>query len=105
VRPGRRVIDVRIEVAIAWRDRQRVVELVLPEDSTVADALRRVAELAEFSRVDLNVAPVGIYGHLVDRSQRLIEGDRVEVYRSLAIDPMTARRRRAGRVVNPRAAD
>ena len=96
---------VRIEVAVAWHDRQRVVELVLPDESTVAHALQRIAQLDDFAGVDLNGAPVGIYGRVVDRSQRLSEGDRVEIYRSLAIDPMTARRRRARRHVSRRVAD
>jgi putative ubiquitin-RnfH superfamily antitoxin RatB of RatAB toxin-antitoxin module len=33
----------------------------------------------------------------VPRSARLAEGDRVELYRPLVIDPKEARRRRAGR--------
>jgi len=98
-------IEMRIEVAIAWHDRQCVVELDLPADATVADALQRVATNPEFAGVDLRTAPVGIYGRVVDRGQRLREGDRVEIYRSLAIDPMSARRRRARRDVSRRVAD
>jgi putative ubiquitin-RnfH superfamily antitoxin RatB of RatAB toxin-antitoxin module len=97
--------ELHIEVAIAWHDRQPVVDLTMPADSTVADALDRVARMPDFEAVDLGVAPVGIYGRIVDRSQRLAEGDRVEIYRPLAIDPMTARRRRARRDVTRRAAD
>src|SRR5262245_11756907 len=96
---------LHIEVAIAWHDRQRVVELAMPADSTVADALDRVAQASDFAGVDVAVAPVGIYGRIVERSQRLVEGDRVEIYRPLAIDPMTARRRRARRDVTRRGAD
>jgi putative ubiquitin-RnfH superfamily antitoxin RatB of RatAB toxin-antitoxin module len=92
------VSELHVEVAIAWHDRQCIVELVLPAESTVGDALMRVNGTADFADIDLDGAPVGIYGRVVDRSQRLSEGDRVEIYRSLAIDPMTARRRRARRV-------
>jgi len=99
------VIGVRVEVAIAWHDRQCVVALTLADESTVADALQHVVGTAEFDGVDLNDAAVGIYGRKVDRTQRLSEGDRVEIYRSLAIDPMTARRRRARRAVSRREAD
>lgn len=98
-------IEVRIEVAIAWHDRQCVIEVILPADATVADALRRAAANVEFAGVDLDAVPVGIYGRVVDRTQRLKEGDRVEIYRSLAIDPISARRRRARRDVSRRAAD
>jgi len=96
---------MRVEVAVAWRDHQRVVEIALPEGSTVADALQRIAGTPGFDGVDPNESPVGIYGRVVDRAERLREGDRVEIYRPLAIDPITARRRRARRDVNRRAAD
>jgi uncharacterized protein len=99
------VSELHIEVVIAWHDRQRVVELQMPMGSTVADALERVSGMTDFDGADLDVAAVGIFGLVVERTQRLVEGDRVEIYRSLAIDPMTARRRRARRGVNRPAAD
>ena len=99
------MIGVRVEVVIAWHDRQRVLELELPDEATVADALEGVAGNADFVGVDCREAPVGIYGRVVDRCQRLSEGDRVEIYRPLVVDPIAARRRRARRGVNRRAAD
>jgi len=38
---------------------------------------------------------VGIFGKRVDLDHRLAEGDRVEIYRPLAMDPKEARRQRA----------
>lgn len=40
-------------------------------------------------------APVGIFGETCDRTRCLQSGDRVEVYRPLAVDPKAARRARA----------
>ena len=40
--------------------------------------------------------PVGVFGESVGRELKLREGDRVEIYRPLLIDPKEARRRRAG---------
>jgi len=37
---------------------------------------------------------VGIWGHKATRDEVLSDGDRVEVYRPLTVDPMEARRRR-----------
>jgi uncharacterized protein len=77
---------------------QHSVELSLPVEATIADALDRVRNLPEFRGVDIDNAPVGIFGAVMaDRSQRLSEGDRVEIYRPLTVDPMTARRLRASR--------
>jgi uncharacterized protein len=67
----------------------------LPEGSSVEDALRLALADPEFAGIDLAQAPVGIFGRVVRRNQRLQAGDRVELYRPLAEDPKTARRRRA----------
>ena len=89
---------MRIEVVYALPTEQRSLELTLTDGATVADALARVAEALEFANLDLDAMPVGIYGRVVaDRGQRLNEGDRIELYRPLTVDPMTARRRRANR--------
>ncbi|HTK97938.1 MAG TPA: RnfH family protein [Pseudomonadales bacterium] len=89
---------VHVEVVYAQADVQHVAQLVLPVEATVADALNRVRGLPEFAGANIEEAPVGVFGTLVtDRTQRLNEGDRVEIYRPLTVDPMTARRLRASR--------
>lgn len=60
--------------------------LDLPEGATVGDAL---------ARAGLRAGSVGIYGERVTPETRLADGDRVEVYRPLRLDPKEARRRRA----------
>ena len=89
---------LRVEVVYALPEVQRVVELVLSANATVADALDRVRPLPEFTGIDFDNATIGVFGTVVvDRTQRLNEGDRVEIYRPLTVDPMTARRLRANR--------
>ena len=89
---------LRVEVVYALADVQHCVELSLSSGATIADALDRVRNQPEFRGVDIDNASVGIFGTIVtDRSQRLSEGDRVEIYRPLTVDPMTARRLRANR--------
>ena len=89
---------LRVEVVYALAEAQHLVELVLPAESTVADALNRVRTLPGFEGVDIENASVGVFGAVIaDRNQRLNEGDRVEIYRPLTVDPMTARRLRANR--------
>jgi len=89
---------LRIEVVYALAEVQHVVELVLPANATVADALDRARLLPEFTGIDIDNASIGVFGTIVtDRNQRLNEGDRVEIYRPLTVDPMTARRLRANR--------
>jgi putative ubiquitin-RnfH superfamily antitoxin RatB of RatAB toxin-antitoxin module len=91
---------MRVEVAYALPDAQYVIELTLADGATVADALSRVKTAPGFVDLDLDLEHmrVGIFGSVVaDRTQRLEEGDRLEVYRPLTVDPMTARRLRANR--------
>lgn len=69
-------------------------ELRLPEGATVDDALRASANAG--LQVPAQAA-VGIWGRVVRRDQVLREGDRVELYRALAVDPKVARRQRFAR--------
>ncbi len=86
-----------IEIATAGPDAQTVIALRLDAPATVADALRLAGEDPRFAGIDLHTASVGIFGAVVARGQVLVEGDRIEIYRSLAVDPKLARRRRASR--------
>jgi putative ubiquitin-RnfH superfamily antitoxin RatB of RatAB toxin-antitoxin module len=86
--------SIHIEVVYALPERTRVVRLTLPAGSTAGAALERVAASEEFAAVNLEAASVGIFGRVVSREQPLKSGDRLEIYRSLAADPKTARRKR-----------
>jgi len=85
---------LRIEVAYALPQRAIVKAYVLPTCATVADALRRAAADPAFSGIDLDHAAVGVFGAAARRDQALHDGDRIEVYRALAVDPKAARRAR-----------
>ncbi|HUX72360.1 MAG TPA: RnfH family protein [Steroidobacteraceae bacterium] len=63
--------------------------------ASVADALRRAAADTDFAGVDCLRAAVGVFGLVVGAERVLQDGDRLEIYRSLAEDPKSARRRRA----------
>ena len=80
---------MRVEVVHALPEGEEAVTLTLPAGATVADALA-VCGIAGREH-----CKVGIYGKVVPASTRLADGDRVELYRPLEIDPKEARRRRA----------
>jgi uncharacterized protein len=81
-----------IEVVFALRERQELVTVQLQDGATVADAIEQSSMQSAFPEWNLNECAVGIWGRLVERNQRLQQGDRVEIYRPLAIDPREARR-------------
>ncbi|RTR05516.1 RnfH family protein [Halomonas nitroreducens] len=93
---------IRVEVAFALPQRQRIVELTVPEGTTARQAvtLARLEELfPEVAPATFREADLGIFGKALRDPQRqpLREGDRVEVYRPLKIDPKAARAARAAR--------
>ena len=67
------------------------VQLSLPEGATVADALR---ESGLGARYDTSNLAVGVWGVLTEPGDRLRDRDRVELYRTLMVDPKEARRLR-----------
>ncbi len=88
---------VRVEAVYALPEYQYEEQLELVEGACVADALTALASCEGFADLDLTSVPVGIYGQEVPRERRLEAGDRLEIYRPLQLDPMTARRQRAQR--------
>ena len=71
---------------MAWPQRAEISKLELPAGSRVRDALRAACVEAD---------AVGVFGRRVAPDARLADGDRVEIYRPLGLDPKERRRRRA----------
>jgi putative ubiquitin-RnfH superfamily antitoxin RatB of RatAB toxin-antitoxin module len=85
--------EPRVEVAYALPQRQVVVEVPLCEGMTAIEALRASGLPEEFPELQAAGLPLGIFGRRVGETEVLRAGDRVEVYRPLAVDPREARRR------------
>jgi uncharacterized protein len=86
---------VRVELAwspAAGRFEHRWLEL--PEGATLEQALLACAEFMSESGSALDELQVGVWGRLRPLDTVLRERDRVEVYRSLTVDPKEARRQR-----------
>lgn len=91
--------QIRIEVVYAQPDNQRLVELVVPEGTTVRAAAERSGLQQHFPEIDLQQAPLGIFGKVSKKPEEQVvrENDRVEIYRPLIADPKKARANRANR--------
>lgn len=90
---------LQVRVTYATPSRQFVRDLRVPVGATVADAIRLsgIGELAGLAPSEMQ--QVGVFGRSVDPATPLRDGDRVEIYRPLLLDPKEARRRRAARQV------
>ena len=86
---------MRVEVVYALPGAHDFSALALAPGSTVADALAASGVAARHPGIDLS--RLGIFGRRVGRDTPLADGDRVEIYRPLALDPKEARRERAKR--------
>ncbi len=111
--PGGRI---RCWVAYASPQLQFCIELELPAGATVAQACAAARErveqqsggvlLAGSDPLELQVlddGECGIFGRVCEASQRLRDGDRVELYRPLQVDPKESRRSRAESARRPKS--
>ena len=92
---------ITVELAYAEPTRQFLRRLELAEGATVADAIRASGLETAFA-IDTAALQAGVWSKPVGRNARLAQGDRVELYRALKVDPKEARRRRAQRARTPR---
>jgi uncharacterized protein len=89
--------SIRVSVVYALPERATEIELTLSEGATVAEAIDRSRIAEHHPEADFEGLTAGIFGRVAARGARLADGDRVELYRPLRIDPKSARRRRARR--------
>ena len=87
---------LEIEIVYGLVDRQVLKGMTVAEGATVREAALQSSLEVEFPELDLQQAPLGIFGKVVKDETVLRDGDRIEVYRPLLIDPKEARRKRAG---------
>lgn len=89
-----------LTITVVWSPAPRScteVQLHMPLDSCVADALRASQLLADVADEQVDGLLTGIWGRKVAPDTPLRDLDRVEVYRPLTVDPKVARRERFSR--------
>jgi putative ubiquitin-RnfH superfamily antitoxin RatB of RatAB toxin-antitoxin module len=88
----------RIRVSVVYAEPGRVFDAAfdLPTGATVADAVERSGIREKHPGIDIREDHLGIFSRKASPATVLRDGDRVEIYRPLKIDPKQARRRRAG---------
>lgn len=91
------VDELRVEICYAEPDEQVLLSLKVPIGSTAFQAIELSNILVRFPEIDLSKNPVGIFSRKVSLSQILRDGDRVEIYRPLLIDPKEIRRQKSSR--------
>ena len=87
---------IKVEVTYASKTKLRIIPLEVAVESSIETAIRCSGILTEFPEIDLTKQKVGVFSQLRHLTDRVQEGDRIEIYRPLVIDPKEARRKRAG---------
>jgi len=92
---------IEVELVFAAADRQVLLAIQAGDGATVADVISQSGIHQEFPEERIHELEVGIWGKLVGRDHIVGDGDRIEIYRALRIDPREARRQlaRAGRTM------
>lgn len=88
---------MKVEVAYAKPDKQQILTVDVPEGTTAFKAAMLSGIVAVFPEIDLETVDMGIFGKVIKapKTHQLRDGDRVELYRPLKIDPKQARLNRA----------
>ncbi|MES2413014.1 MAG: RnfH family protein [Pseudomonadota bacterium] len=94
-----------MKITLLWSPAARDVRewtLALADGCTVAQALDKAQQLDGFPAVDEKLVKagsvaIGIWGKRTIADQVLQDGDRLELYRDLRVDPKVARRERFNR--------
>ena len=108
---GRKAIDretmqemIEVEVVYAEPAGQKLITLKVPVGTTAMAAVQQSGITQDFPSIDLDSATFGIFSRPLDGRSTptadeyiMQEGDRVEIYRPLLIDPKQARLRRAAK--------
>lgn len=86
---------IHVVVAYAKPDSQIELPIAVAPNASVAMAIRRSGILEQFPELSLADLQVGIHSKKVAIDAPVQDGDRIEIYRPLTIDPNSARLLRA----------
>lgn len=86
---------ISVEVVYALPHEQVLLKLDVPQQTTLAEAVKLSGLPEKYPEIDLAKGKFGLYGKLSKTDVVLREKDRVEIYRPLLADPKEVRRKRA----------
>jgi hypothetical protein len=86
---------ILVEVAYALPEEQLILEIEVPADCDVEEAIKRSGILERYPQINLDTDKVGIFGKMCKLNAGLHNKDRIEIYRPLIADPKESRRQKA----------
>lgn len=86
---------INIEVCYALPEKQTLLSLEVEADWTIQKIIEVSGILEMIPEIDLATDKVGVFSKLAQLTDRLHDGDRIEIYRPLIADPKEVRKQRA----------
>jgi uncharacterized protein len=86
---------LQIEVVFADNRQQKLIQILVPTNTNISAAVKLSGILLDFPDVDLSKNKVGIFGKLCSLNTEVKDGDRIEIYQPIVIDPKKIRLNRA----------
>lgn len=86
---------LKVEVCYALPEEQTLLQLIVEQDASVEEVIQQSGVLQLHPEIDLSDNKVGIFSKLTTLDAQLHDGDRIEIYRPLLIDPKEVRKQRA----------
>jgi len=90
--------SLTVTVCYALPDVQTLIPCRLPVGSTAIQAIRASAILERYPELGPQACKIGIFGKIQSLDTVLSQGDRIELYRPLTVDPKVARQRRVEKI-------
>lgn len=86
-----------IQVTVAYATPSKQVELQVSGEphNNISALIKKSGVLEQCPEIPFPDVTVGIYGRIVALDSLVQQGDRIEIYRALKMDPKDARRQRA----------
>ncbi len=86
---------IHVEVAYAQPEIQKIITLDVEVNSTIEEVIIQSGIMTIFPEIDLQRQKIGVFSKPRHLTDIVNEGDRIEIYRQLTIDPKEARRAKA----------
>ena len=71
--------QIIVEVAYANPDKQRIISVIVPKDSTIKKAIDNSGILEHFPEIDLTKQKVGVFSKLKKLTDIVHDGERIEI--------------------------
>jgi len=90
--------SINVSVVYATKDKQWIKELVLQRGASISDAIENsgfLDQIDDLTEKLIDELDIGVFSQKAKLDDLLKEGDRVEIYRPLRLDPKDVRRQLA----------